>query len=72
MNGNEAPPCLFIANIFAPIRGGSATVYETLARLGAPGERAVLTAWRHYGTGQEITGWAWQPVRGRRVHLAGW
>jgi phosphatidylinositol alpha-1,6-mannosyltransferase len=57
VSNQKAPSCLFVANIFAPIRGGSATVYETLARLGAPGEMAVLTAWRHYGTGQEIQGW---------------
>lgn len=49
--------CLIIASIFAPIRGGSATVYESLARLGGANKTAVLASWRHYGTGEPIAGW---------------
>ena len=49
--------CLIVASIFAPIRGGSATVYENIARLSGDRRAAVLATWRHYGTGMEIDGW---------------
>jgi hypothetical protein len=56
MNDRKASACPFVANIFAPIRGGSATIYETLAKVGVPGQMAVLTDWRRYGTGEDIQG----------------
>lgn len=49
--------CLIVASIFAPIRGGSAVVYDSMARLSGAGQTTALAAWRHYGTGEEIPGW---------------
>lgn len=47
---------LFITSYFPPIAGGSAVVYYNLCRhLGK--EACVLTTWRHYISGMEITGW---------------
>lgn len=58
-NSGSNPPvkCLLIANIFAPIAGGSAVVYESLCRFAPPGSMHVLASKRHYGTGEEIPGW---------------
>jgi phosphatidylinositol alpha-1,6-mannosyltransferase len=48
--------CLLIASIFAPIHGGSAVVYESLARLCPPGAVFVFAPWRDYSTGSPIEG----------------
>ena len=48
--------CLLIASIFPPIHGGSAVVYENLARFG-DGTMAVLAPYRHYQTGHVLVGW---------------
>ena len=50
--------CLLVANIFAPIRGGSAAVYSTLARHVPTGRMVVLASRRHYESGAEIPAWA--------------
>lgn len=49
--------CLLIANIFPPINGGSAVVYESLCHFSPKGSMLVLAPWRHYLTGEEIEGW---------------
>jgi phosphatidylinositol alpha-1,6-mannosyltransferase len=49
--------CLLVANIFPPINGGSAVVYESLCQFSPPGSMYVLAPWRHYITGEEVTGW---------------
>jgi phosphatidylinositol alpha-1,6-mannosyltransferase len=48
--------CLLIASIFPPIHGGSAVVYENLARF-SDGEMVVLAPYRHYQTGHVLVGW---------------
>lgn len=52
-----AVKCLLIANIFPPINGGSAVVYEGICQFSPPGSMQVLAPWRHYGTGEEVEGW---------------
>jgi phosphatidylinositol alpha-1,6-mannosyltransferase len=49
--------CLLVANIFPPINGGSAVVYESLCQFAPAGTMHVLAPWRHYLTGEEVTGW---------------
>lgn len=49
--------CLLVANIFAPIHGGSANVYASLCRLSPQGAIVALAAKRHYERDQEIPGW---------------
>lgn len=48
--------CLLVAHTFPPLVGGSAAVYEALARR-AGGEIAVLTSRRDHRTGAEREGW---------------
>ena len=48
--------CLLICNIFPPIHGGSAVVYESLARHGDR-RLVVLAPYRHYQTGRVLVGW---------------
>ena len=48
--------CLLVAHTFPPLLGGSAAVYEALARR-AEGEIAVLTSRRDHRTGAEREGW---------------
>ena len=50
------PLCLLIANNFPPVRGGSAVVYDNLARC-ADGCIAVLAASLNYGDGLPLVGW---------------
>jgi phosphatidylinositol alpha-1,6-mannosyltransferase len=57
MKQHEQVRCLLVANIFAPINGGSAIVYESLARFAEPGSIRILAPWKHYQTRQEIEGW---------------
>lgn len=47
---------LFIANIFPPVIGGSAVVYENLCRQ-LKEEVAFVAPWRSYVTGEPIPGW---------------
>lgn len=54
---SEPIKCLIFASIFPPINGGSAVVYESLCQFGPKGSVHVLAPWRHYLTGEEITGW---------------
>lgn len=49
--------CLLVANIFPPINGGSAVVYESLCQFAPAGTMYVLAPWRHYLSGEEVTGW---------------
>lgn len=49
--------CLLVANIFPPINGGSAVVYESICQFSPPGSMHVLAPWRHYLTGEEVPGW---------------
>lgn len=49
--------CLLIANIYPPINGGSAIVYESMARFSPAGSMRVLAPWKHYVDGTELTGW---------------
>lgn len=48
--------CLLISSIFPPIHGGSAVVYENMARFGE-GDVVVLAPYRHYQTGHVLVGW---------------
>ncbi|MCS6921644.1 MAG: glycosyltransferase family 4 protein [Elioraea sp.] len=48
--------CLLVAHTFPPLVGGSAAVYEALARH-ADGAIAVLTSRRDHRTGEERPGW---------------
>lgn len=50
--------CLLIANIFAPIHGGSANVYASLCRLAPKGSMAVLATRHNYDLNEPISGWA--------------
>lgn len=59
--GMTAPPsqnCLLVANIFAPIHGGSANVYASLCRLSPKGSMVVLAARHNYDGNEPINGWA--------------
>src|SRR5579875_907472 len=63
---------LLLANIFPPVVGGSATVYqEYCSRLAE--NVSVLAPWRDYRTGRPITGWresdSRQPFPITRVEL---
>lgn len=49
--------CLLVANIFAPIHGGSANVYASLCRLAPAGSMAVLATRHNYDLNEPITGW---------------
>ncbi|NBC13103.1 MAG: glycosyltransferase [Gammaproteobacteria bacterium] len=49
--------CLLVANIFPPINGGSAVVYESLCQFAPRGTMHVLAPWRHYLSGEEVAGW---------------
>ena len=49
--------CLLVANIFPPINGGSAVVYESLCQFAPAGSMHVLAPWRHYLSGEEVEGW---------------
>jgi phosphatidylinositol alpha-1,6-mannosyltransferase len=46
-----------LANVFPPISGGSAAVYEGLCQFCPRGSIHVLAPWRHYLTGTEIENW---------------
>jgi phosphatidyl-myo-inositol dimannoside synthase len=52
----RAPRVLLVANNFPPVRGGSAVVYDTLARH-AGGQVIVLAASRSYADGLPLIGW---------------
>ncbi len=49
--------CLLVTNIFPPINGGSAVVYEKLARYSADSELVVLAPKFHCATREELIGW---------------
>lgn len=49
--------CLLVANIFAPIHGGSANVYASLCRLAPKGSMAVLATRHNYDLNEPIAGW---------------
>ena len=49
--------CLLVANIFAPIHGGSANVYASLCRLAPKGSIVALAARRNYDLNEPIAGW---------------
>jgi phosphatidylinositol alpha-1,6-mannosyltransferase len=51
----DARRCLVVANTFAPVHGGSAVVYESLARFGA-GRVSVLAPREDYHDGSPIPG----------------
>nr|WP_294526650.1 glycosyltransferase [uncultured Rhodopila sp.] len=51
-----ASRCLVVASIFPPIHGGSAIVYDSLARFGG-GRISVLAPEEDYRTGWPINGW---------------
>jgi len=48
--------CLVVANTFPPVHGGSAMVYDSLARFGV-GRVSVLAPWHDYRTGWPSKGW---------------
>ncbi len=48
--------CLIVTNVFAPMHGGSASVYENLAHFGH-GQVSVLAPFCDYISGQELPGW---------------
>jgi phosphatidylinositol alpha-1,6-mannosyltransferase len=54
--GDEPRRCLLVANVFPPINGGSASVYDSLARFGQ-GRVTVLAPSADYMTGRELEGW---------------
>ena len=49
--------CLLVANIFAPVHGGSANVYASLCRLAPKGSMAVLATRHNYDLNEPIAGW---------------
>ncbi len=49
--------CLLVANIFAPIHGGSANVYASLCRLAPKGSIVALAARHNYDLNEPIAGW---------------
>jgi phosphatidylinositol alpha-1,6-mannosyltransferase len=66
--GDESRRCLLVANIFPPVHGGSASVYESLARFGQ-GRVSVLAPFADYTTGHELEGWrAFDSAAPFRVH----
>ena len=52
----DSANCLIVTSIFPPIHGGSATVYENIARY-SNGRVAVLAPYRNYQTGRVLVGW---------------
>ncbi len=64
--------CLMIANTFPPVHGGSAIVYDSLARF-ASGRVSVLAPREDYRDGNPIPGWREfdrrAPFRVDRIHL---
>ena len=48
--------CLIVTNVFPPIRGGSAAVYENLAR-DSDGRVLILAPYRHYQSERVSVGW---------------
>lgn len=48
--------CLMVTSIFPPINGGSAVVYESIARYSPPGSVHVLATCMDYQTGDRIPG----------------
>jgi len=70
--GDKSRRCLLVANIFPPVHGGSASVYDSLARFGQ-GRVSVLAPYADYTTGRELDGWrafdAAAPFRVHRLHL---
>ncbi len=73
MRKNKSLKCLLVTNVFAPIFGGSAVVYEGVCRFSPAGSLSVLTASRHYVTGEILHGWrehdARAPYRVYRLEL---
>lgn len=57
MNTATAKSCLLVANIFAPIHGGSANVYASLCRLSPPHTMIALAARHNYDLNEPIAGW---------------
>jgi phosphatidylinositol alpha-1,6-mannosyltransferase len=49
--------CLLITSIFPPIHGGSAVVYENIARFNPPASIHILAPWRNYQDGEILEGW---------------
>ena len=49
--------CLLITSIFSPIHGGSAVVYENVARFTSPASVHILAPWRNYQDGKVLDGW---------------
>jgi len=72
MSGGSAGRILLVANNFPPVRGGSAVVYESLARC-ADGRMIVIAPRNSYETGLPIIGWREhdrvQPYRIHRLPL---
>ncbi|HEX2939514.1 MAG TPA: glycosyltransferase [Rhodopila sp.] len=64
--------CLVVANTFPPVHGGSAIVYDSLARFGG-GRVSVLAPRVDYRNGQPVPGWREfdraAPFRVHRIHL---
>lgn len=68
LGGTQARRCLLVANVFPPIHGGSASVYDSLARFGQ-GRVSVLAPSADYYTGRELSGWrAFDAAAPFRVH----
>ena len=69
---SEAGRVLLVANNFPPVRGGSAVVYDSLARFAA-GRLVVVAARLHYADGLPLIGWREHdrhaPYRVRRLAL---
>lgn len=57
MRQDKQVRCLLVANIFPPIHGGSAIVYESLAHFAPAGSMHVLAPWKHYVNNQELGNW---------------
>lgn len=53
----DNPNCLLVANIFAPIHGGSANVYASLCRLAPKGSMVVLATRQNYDLNEPVAGW---------------
>jgi phosphatidylinositol alpha-1,6-mannosyltransferase len=70
--GDGSRRCLLVANVFPPVHGGSASVYESLARFGQ-GRVSVLAPYADYTTGRDLDGWrafdAAAPFRVYRLRL---
>ena len=56
MTTAAGPRCLLVAHTFPPVLGGSAGVYDSLARC-AGGAIAVLTSRRDHRSGDDLPGW---------------